>query len=245
MKSRIFIALVIVSVQVLAQPESLFKRANQLYQEQDYRGAAALYDSIIFEGYAHAETYYNLGNCHYRLGHVGLAILNYERALKLNPDDEDALHNLALTQKSVVDEFNEVPTPVLERIFGDISGLISSKGWSILALVFGLAMVVFTGLFLFKKRTDLMGALAIGSLVLLLLFEGIAWGANRLESREFAIIVVANTYVKSAPSGNASDLFILHEGTKVRILEYFEGWQKVKLPDGKIGWVILDDMATI
>ena len=245
MKKLTVVFSLLISLLAVGQPEALFSRANALYQAQDYQGAAAVYDSILAQGYAHQETHYNLGNCYYRMGAVGLAIVHYERSLRINPDDEDAKHNLALTQKKVVDTFSEVPTPVAERFFESVSKNISPTMWSILALVCGAAMLFFLGRFLFVKRADWLGAAAVSALVLLLVFEVMAWGSNRLASRKYAIIVAANTYVKSGPSGNATDLFILHEGTKVRVVETFEGWQKVRLPDGKVGWLGADDVETI
>ena len=101
-----------------------------LYQQKEYSAAVAMYDSIVNEGFAHAETYYNLGNAHFRLGNLGMAILKYEKALKMNPDDEDAQHNLALANKQVIDEFNVLPTQAMQRIFGDISSVFSSSVWA-------------------------------------------------------------------------------------------------------------------
>ncbi len=228
-----------------AQPEELFSHANELYQQQKFAEAQEMYDSIVAQGYEHAETYYNLGNTHYRQGNIGLAILNYEKALKLDPDDEDAQHNLELAKQQTVDEFNVVPTPALKRLFNDVASIFSSSIWTILALVF-LALAVAMGLlFLFKKRSSWVISLFVVGLILAMSFEGFAYGTYLLEQEKFAVVITPNTYMKSAPATSAADLFILHEGTKVKVQEEFEGWQKVRLPDGKLGWVVVADLETI
>lgn len=234
--SQIF-ALLLLGFSASSQPITLFEAANEQYQATNYSEAAALYDSILQMGYPHAETYYNLGNCHYRMGQIGLAILNYERALRQNPADEDARHNLDIAQKSTVDEFNVVPTPPLTQIFTDISGVFSPNIWAILGLFFGTMAVILFAWFLFRKRNAVVGFVALTALIIGLGLTGMAWGANRINQRVFGIVTAANVYVKSAPSSQASDLYILHEGTKVRVLESFESWQKVRLPDGKTGWL--------
>lgn len=228
-----------------AQPQALFSKANTLYQENNFAQAAVFYDSIVAQGFAHAETFYNLGNANYRLGNVGLAILNYEKALKINLADEDALHNLTLANKGIVDEFTAVPTPAIQRIFNDAFSLFSSGIWSIIGLSFFVLMLVFALVFLYGKRQSVLLTLLLLSFILGAAAEGMAFGKYALEQQQFAILTVANSYVKSAPANTAEDLFILHEGTKVMVLDEFAGWQKIKLPDGKIGWMNATGLSVI
>lgn len=244
MTTMLRLGLILFSLQLAAQPDTLFVQANKDYQAHDYALAASRYDSIVKQGIANAETYYNLGNAHFRLGHIGLAILNYERALRINPSDEDALHNLDIANKQIVDTFTPVPAPITERIVRGI-GVIDSTVWSLFALFFGALMLLTIALFLFKQRKDWFGAIAIIALILMLVSEVFAWSVHQLESRNYAIITAPNTYVKSGPSDLGTDLFILHEGTKVRVLDIYERWQKVRLPDGKMGWMPFDDAHVI
>lgn len=236
-KWAVLFMFIISSLGVMAQPEQLFSEANSAYQQDQFEEAIALYDSIIESGYLHGETFYNLANTHFRLGNLGNAILNYERALKINPNDEDALHNLALANKQVVDEFNIVPTPALQRIFKDVSSILSSSAWTIIALVFFAFMSILLGYFIFSNRNSFILTLAGLSLIMALLLEGMAYGKYNLEQRQFAVLTALNSYVKSAPAESAQDLYILHEGTKFQVLDSFEGYSKIKLPDGKIGWI--------
>ncbi len=228
-----------------ADPKTDFEKANALYQQQDFAGAITIYNRIIEQGFLHAETFYNLGNAHYRQGNIGLAILNYEKALKISTDDEDARHNLTLANKQIVDEFSALPTPTLQRIFNDASSVLSAAQWSFVALFFFALMLLFAALFVFVKRHNFYLVAVLLLFVFGLMTEGIAYGKHRVEQEKFAILVVANSYVKSAPATAAEDLFILHEGTKVKVLEEFEGWQKIKLPDGKIGWINQNGLAAI
>ena len=84
-------------------PDSLLSQANQLYKEKNYNGAIELYDSIISSGYYSSDVYYNLGNAHFKMGHLAPAILNYERAKKLAPSDDDIDFNLRIANLRVVD----------------------------------------------------------------------------------------------------------------------------------------------
>lgn len=220
-----------------ANPQNLFEQANKKYQEHAYAEAIVLYDSIVNQGYINAETYYNLGNAYYRMGSTGMAILNYEKALKLNPKNEDAQHNLKLAKQATIDQFNAVPTPALQRIFQDFSGIMSSGSWAILAVIWlAIAVLCATIFFFVNKRTFWLTAILI-ALLLAGITETIAYGKHNLEQKQYAIITVPNAYVKSAPASTAEDLFILHEGTKAHVLNQYNGWTKVKLPDGKIGWL--------
>jgi tetratricopeptide (TPR) repeat protein len=245
MKQFVFIIPLLFTVCAYAQPEAWFAQANERYQQEDYAEAQALYDSIVSAGYAHPETHFNLANTHYRLGNIGLAILNYEKALQIDPSDQDARHNLDLAKRQTVDEFNVVPTPALKRVFNDAASILASGTWTILALLAFLMAVIFVWLFLFKNRSALIVTAFIVSLIAGSLFEGFAYGTHVLEKEEFAIVTATNTYVKSAPADGGTDLYILHEGTKVKVLETFEGWQKVKLADGKLGWVLIPDVEII
>lgn len=235
----------LLTFQSQAQPLALFDQANSAYQQERFEEAIVLYDSILNQGYEHAETFYNLANAHFRSGNLGLAILNYERTIQLNPKDEDAAHNLNLAQKQVVDEFNVVPTPALTRIFTDYSSIFSSSVWSIIGLSFLVFMVVLLGVFLFKSRNTFLLTLAGVFFILALIFEGTAYGKYNLEQQEWAILTDLNGYVKSAPAERSQDLFILHEGTKVQVLDAFEGYSKIKLPDGKIGWIESQTISVI
>lgn len=228
-----------------AQPEMWFAEGNARYQEKQFAEAIIWYDSIVDAGFAHAETFYNLGNAHYRLGHVGLAILNFERALKANPADEDAKHNLALANKRAIDQFAEVPIPVLRRVLRDVTSMANASIWTLIALILFTLSVLAAALFFFKMRSSKV----VAAFVLFFLFaafaEGLALAKYSFEQEENAIIIATNTYVKSAPGDTAADLFILHEGTKLGVLEHFENWLKVKLPDGKIGWLPAEDLSII
>ncbi len=246
MKKAIVFFLVLISISALrANPQELFAKANQAYQAGDFNQAVVLYDSIVNLGYNHPETYFNLANAHYRLNHVGPAILNYEKALKLDPKNEEIQHNLALANKAVVDEFNVLPTPAIARITRDFSSIFSSSTWSVLGIVFLLATFLFSFLFLFVNQKSVFIAVAVITLFSAVLVEGVAYQKYLFEQERFVVITSSNSYVKSAPATTAEDLFILHEGTKCKVLDEFDEWQKIKLPDGKIGWIKTETISAI
>ena len=228
-----------------ANPEIWFAEGNARYQEKQFADAIIWYDSIVDAGFVHAETFYNLGNAHYRLGHVGSAILNFERALKANPADEDAKHNLALANKRAIDQFAEVPIPVLKRVLRDVTSVATASNWTLIALVLFVLSVLAAALFFFKMRSSKVVVAFVLCFVFAAFAEGLAFAKYNFEGEENATITTTNTYVKSAPGDAAADLFILHEGTKLGVLEHFENWLKVKLPDGKIGWLPAEDISII
>ena len=128
---------------------SFFTQANQLYKEKNYEGAIALYDSIVKSGYSSAELFFNLANTHFKLGHLARAILNYERAKKLAPSDEDIDFNLKLANLRVVDRVEPIPELFFVRWVKNLVISHSSDGWTKLALIMIWATFVFGLLFLF------------------------------------------------------------------------------------------------
>jgi len=227
----------------------LFQEANDAYQSGNYERAITLYDSIMDMGFESAALYYNLGNAHYKTGSVGPAILNYERALKLNPGHKDASFNLRLANLRVVDNIERIPDLLLRRWGKGLLNSRTSGQWAIVAVVFLWITLFAAGLLLYSnqlwvKRIAFIGGMVtlvftITSLSLALSKRSLETGANQ------AIIFSPNAYVKSAPDGQSTDLFILHEGVKVDVLEEEAGWIRIQLADGKEGWVPEDALERI
>jgi tetratricopeptide (TPR) repeat protein len=227
----------------------LFQEANDAYQSSNYERAIALYDSIMVMGFESAALYYNLGNAHYKIGNVSSAILNYERALKLNPGHKDASFNLRLANLNVVDNIEQIPDLLLRRWGKGLLNSQTSGQWAIVFVVFLWITLFAAGLLLYSnqlwgKRIAFISGivtlvLTIVSLSLALSKRNLEIGANQ------AIIFSQNAYVKSAPDGQSTDLFILHEGVKVNVLEEEAGWTRIQLADGKEGWIPADALERI
>jgi tetratricopeptide (TPR) repeat protein len=220
------------------QPTELYKSAAQLYKTNQFDQAAAAYEKILSQGYKSAEVYYNLGNCYYKLNTLNKAILNYERALKLAPQDEDIQHNLAVANTKVVDKIQPVPTLALLNLWNGIVEAKSSYGWALIALGFIWLALVFFAIYLFvgiRKFSFAVGTmLVVFSIAVIMLATK---QSNKEQQSDAAILSVSNSFVKSAPDANGNDLFMLHEGVKFQILDRVGEWSKIRLADGKVGWI--------
>jgi tetratricopeptide (TPR) repeat protein len=221
--------------------ESLFAKANKEYAEKKYEAAANTYQKVLDSGAVTASVYYNLGNAHYRLNNLASAILNYERAHRLSPNDKDINANLALVNSKITDKMEVVPELFLKRWWTSFLLLLSVQSWSVLgvsALLLGFAGLI---VYLFSleyqlKRISFYSGLALIFLgVCFIAFANSADG-YMLKHKE-AIVFNGIVNVKSAPDLKQKTLMAIHEGTKVRIVEAKGSWLKVELPNGNIGWV--------
>jgi len=224
----------------------LYSQANQSYKAKQFHQAADDYEKLISQGYKIAEVYYNLGNCYYKMDSVGKCILNYERALKLSPNDEDVVHNLKLAKLKAIDNIQPVPQLGIITLWNSFVSFNSSKGWGIFALIsIWISILVFAVSFLFGSRR-IFNMLAL--LFLLVSFSSLAlaiYNHRQEGNSDAAIVMASSSYVKSAPDAGASDLFMIHEGTRIQILDQVGEWNKIRLEDGKIGWIVKENFEKI
>lgn len=227
-------------------PDSLFKKGHEAYHAGQFAEAEKAYRQILNAGWNNAAVHYNLGNCYYKQGELGLALLHYEKARERKPGDKEIEHNLKLAQEKRIDRFEQLPQPIFKRAFQSFITLLSPSqwGWGAIGaaglLLIGLALYFFSG----WQRGGF--SLALASLLLL----GIAMGSAALHQNyraknKPALVMEPAVYVKSGPSSMAEDAFILHEGTKVYLSESYEEWVKLRLSDGKIGWAKKDSFSVI
>lgn len=217
----------------------LYQSAAKLYQQNQFAEAAAAYEKIIAQGGAVPEVYFNLGNCYYKLNNLGKAILNYERAGRLAPDDEDIIHNLKLAQSHAVDKVTPVPQLGVVRWCNDLVCSYSAKGWAMWALASAwMAFIAFTA-YLFMASYRAVPRFA-GVVLLLLSFTFLflwRWQHSNVHNSGYAVLVTENIYAKTAPDGAANNAFQIHEGIKFLLLDKVGEWNKIRLADGKVGWV--------
>jgi tetratricopeptide (TPR) repeat protein len=221
------------------------KLANKFYTEEKYNDAAVLYEKILAKGFVAPELNYNLGNAYYRMGDYKRAILNYERALLINPNDESTKTNLEFAQRYIQDKIEVVPTFVLLRWVQGFSNLFSANGWSYLSIICFISFLGMVVIFLFSRITFLR-KLSIYFGFLFTLFTIISFYCaykqdHKINSHTSAIVFSPSVTVKSSPNENGTDLFIIHEGLKVTVVGKSVGWKEIKLSDGKVGW--LPDIA--
>jgi tetratricopeptide (TPR) repeat protein len=231
------------------QPKQLFQKANQAYQKQDYQKAIELYQNILGQGYQATEIYYNLGNAYFRLNNLGQAILNYEKALKLNPNDPDISYNLELANLRVVDRLELPPRFFLFEWWDSLKTYFSLTQLTQLVAVLFILSVSLVILWLFIRRYRLKRWLLTGTIISGVLF--IFWGyililqSEGYRNRHQGIVLTPTVTVMSAPDEASTDVFLLHEGVKIRLDEQRETWVKISLPDGKSGWIKTGDISII
>jgi len=228
------------ALNVFAQGVTL-KQANVLYAQNNYAAAAQQYEAIRQTQGESPELYYNLGNAYYRTGEIAQAILNYNRALLLAPNYEDAQFNLQVAQRKVVDNVDVTSVFFLKQWVNNLGDLLSSNGWAIMSIVmFILALTAFL-LFVFGRYRTLRKIafnVAITSLVITLLSLAYAFKqSNKVANCTDGIIMVGSTTAKDSPSLTGKDMFVLHAGTKVTIKSTVSGWTEVELPDGSAGFI--------
>lgn len=233
-----------------AYVDSLWNAANMAYSEGRWEAAVADYSMIADMGLESAALYCNTGNAYAKNGNVPMAILYYERALKVDPSYEDAQFNLALMNSRIQDRIDPVPEFFLKKWMNDVSYLMDSDAWAVLSLVLLGAMLAMLLLFLLSpsvagRRTGFFVALAL--FVMMSFSIGFSMSQKRAYmNADKAIVVRPVVSVKSSPSSEASkDLFVLHEGTKVRIVDQVGSWNNIELADGRRGWLPAGDMETI
>ncbi len=232
-----------------AGPEQAWEEANTLYINGDYAGAAAAYEALSAEGYVGGKLFYNLGNAYFKAGELGRAVLNYNKALKLVPNDRDAAYNLAVANGYVKDKIDAVPEFFLSRWIRAWRSSLDSNAWAARSLVLLAAALAGVLVFLLEERRGWRKAGFVAAAVFFVLFVfAVVFAA--VEKKEFteaseAVVMVQAVSVKSAPEKGGSDLFIIHEGTKVDVLSSFDGWTEIMIADGNKGWVPSDSVELI
>lgn len=225
-----------------AQTDSI-SYANQLYAEGDYNLAALQYEEILRNKGVAPELYYNLGNAYYKLDETAKAILNYERALRLKPNYPDAEHNLELAQLKIVDYIPDNGSFFLMRWVNDFVKIFTSNQWLFTSVLLFIATIILTFLFIFgssirlRKTSFYLAILFIIMSVIAFIFSGMQ--KKQLENRNQAIIMSGVVTVKSSPDKSGTDLFQLHEGTKIEVKSDFGGWAEIIVGNGNIGWIEL------
>ena len=215
--------------------------ADSAYVRGQYQQAIADYEALLKQG-GSAELYYNLGNAYYRTENVTKAVLNYERALQLSPGDRDIRFNLQIARSKTIDKIVPESEMFFITWYHALVNLMSVDAWARVALISLALVIVLLLVYLFASRIWLRKVGFFCGLVLLVLFvlsNIFAWQQKQnLLFRKGAIIMEPSVTVKSTPAKNGTDLFILHEGTKVSITDSsMRGWLEIRIADGKEGWV--------
>ena len=215
--------------------------ADSAYVNGNYQEAIKVYESLLKHGES-AELYYNLGNAYYRTENITRAVLNYERALLLSPGDGDIRFNLQIARSKTIDKIVPESEMFFVTWYRSLVNIMSVDGWGRMALVSLALVIVLFLVYLFSARVWVQKVGFFGGGILLVVFVFSNFFAlqqrQQLLNREGAIVVAPSVTVKSTPAQNGTDLFILHEGTKVVITDgSMKSWREIRLADGKKGWI--------
>ncbi|NMA72907.1 MAG: tetratricopeptide repeat protein [Bacteroidales bacterium] len=231
------------SIETLSKNE-----ADSAYIKGEYQKAIDIYEALLEEGVA-AEVYYNLGNSYYKSDNIGKAILNYERALLLNPSNKDIQANLAIARSKTVDKVEPLPELFFISWTKSIMNQASADGWAKWALTFFLFFLICAFLYVFSRRI-LLKKISFGLGILFFLFMLASHSFARhqkkvLLNRDTAVVMTPSVTIKSTPSESGISLFILHEGRKVTIKDSVGEWKEIMIEDGKVGWINSNNIEII
>ena len=231
------------------EQQQLFESGNKLYAKGKYEQAIKTYNQILSDDYESAEVYYNLGNTYYRINDIPSALLNYEKAKKLNPRDEDIDVNIQFANLKTVDKIEPAPELFLNNWWHSLLFLFSLNGWAYLTIYLFITTAFIGVLYLFTESVSLKKAsFYTGVVMLLLSLFSILLSfkqSSYVQSVHQAIVFDAAVNVKSEPSIKAKNLFVLHAGVKVSVVENNTEWIKVKLLNGNEGWILFKSIKLI
>ena len=225
-----------------------FDQANAAYNSGNYNDAVELYQKILDTDMESVPVYYNMGNAYYKMHDYPMAIYNYEKALKLDPSNEEVRTNLEIANLAVVDKIEPVPQSFVERWWRSLRAMWSGDHWAWCSVAAFALLLVCLFMFLRSRRMGLRKLGFFMGIVFFIVFALSVVFAAQLKKAsttlDQAIITAPTVTVKSSPAVTSVDLFVLHEGTKVAILESSNGWNKVRIANGSIGWLEADKMLS-
>lgn len=238
----LFLLLTLMNLSGLASSpfDDVFIEANKAYNAKEYQKADSLYSSIASEGYYSIDLFYNLGNTNYKLGKIPETIYYYEKALKLSPGNDEIIHNLTLANKRIADK-NTIKTS--RRINDVIYSYVKSSVnfWANLSIIIMMISALLLIVFLFIKKLNIKkiafyfatGLFVVGLATIYLA----SLQHHKLNSIEYGIIFKPSVELKTEPSTNANAAFVLHEGTKVKLISENKNWYEVSFDKGQIAWI--------
>jgi len=232
-----------------ANPEVTMKKANEYFISGDYLNSIALYEELVSKGYKGASLFYNLANAYYRTGKIGLAILYYEKAKIIEPFDEDINHNLNFVKLQTKDKIEKLPEFFLFEWWESTLSFFNVNQLTIVVYVIFILILTLILLYIISKNFKVRRLSFYSSIftALLLLFSLVILTVkiNREYNLKFGIILSQSVIVKTSPDPISKEAFIINEGLKVKIEDQVDNWYKIRLEDGKVGWVDKNTLGII
>lgn len=226
-----------------------FQQGNQAFRESKYEEALSWYQKISEAGFQSGAVFYNMGNCYYKLNKIGKAILFYEKARKLMPDDPEIKMNLELANLKTIDRIELPPQFFLFKWWHDVTHGFTLRQLSRLLIGFYVLSIAIIILWLFVKTDFIrrwLGRTGVVALAITLFWAYLlVLNAREARVKHEAIVLSPTVTVLSAPEENSTSLFVIHEGLKVEVQEQRGEWVHAMLPDGKNGWMKISDVGII
>ena len=231
------------------EPDSLFGSANRAFANAYYDEAITQYEKILEKGYASADLYFNLGNAYFKNKDYPSAILYYEKAKKLDPRDEDINFNLQVANARIVDKIEPVPELFLKRWWRSFVNIFSADTWAYIAVTGLILFFILLAFYLLSRRIRIRKIsffTGLGILAITLLAFAVSFRSYNYENSENSAIVFTPTItVKSSPNQNSVDLFVIHEGAKVQLLDQVGNWYEIRIASGSVGWLPSESVKKI
>jgi tetratricopeptide (TPR) repeat protein len=232
-----------------AEADSLKVLGDSAFAKEDFKTAVTHYKAVAEMGES-AAVCYNLGCCYYRLDDMARSVLWFERAALLDPSDEDIRFNLDMARSKTIDHITPRHEMFFTAAWHSMTSWLSADEWAAWAVAFFVGMLLLFFMYFFSsdivvRKTGFFGALL--SLVLVLLTNALAYSQRRMQvERSGAIVMTPAVTVKSTPSKSGTELFVLHEGTRVEILDNtMKEWVEIQIADGKVGWMEREQLEQI
>lgn len=242
MKKTIILTIILLSAsRIFADPQADQQKVslgNHYYEAKDYAAAVETYESVLAHGYCSAQLYYNLGNAYFRQDLLGQAVLSYERALRLRPNDREIQENLDLANSRIQDQIAVIPHLFVVRVWDGVVRFFSPDGWRIAILVLVSLLCIMVGVFFFADSYEWRRrSFVFGILVSVILVFSAASLITATHHHQEAVVTAASAIVKSSPEEGGVDKLVLHAGTKMDVKETIREWHKIRLSDGTTGWI--------
>ncbi len=232
-----------------SQNNSLFDQATEYYNKSEYSKAIENYKQILENGEHSAQLYFNLGNCYYKQNAIGPSIYYYEKALLLDPSDSEIINNLAYAQNMRLDAIEEVPKTELSQIYNSVVNLFSFDQWAYIAvaLIFLFVLAYLAYFFLRyanqKRMAFITSIFSLALAVVCVLMAYLQYQGFKKDNP--AIVFSKEVQVSSEPNYNSENVFTLHEGTKVNVMDHLDDWSKIRIADGQTGWLLTDNIKLL
>jgi tetratricopeptide (TPR) repeat protein len=229
--------------------DELAAQARKAYDASQFPRSVQLYEKIVKNGYESAVLYYNLGNAYFRSNEIPSAILYYEKALKLEPNLEDIHHNLNIANSRITDKVEIVPEMFYKRWWKSFLNMLSIDSTAILLIILLTLALIATAVYLISKtlavrKATFWSGIALFA-ILIISFYAAQQKQNQLRFHHEAIVFTPTVTVKSSPDIASTDLFVIHEGIKVVLLDKIGEWQEIRIANGSIGWLKTSDFRLI